>query len=174
MYQANMIDTFYPNRPAILRDVCLYDFVKWYHKGDLDKDGVRQYIRAEKPKIVNHRIYDPNKPEEREAYYYSLLLLFVPFTNEVDLIGEDQTAEEAFNQFLSEYDSMEDHHESLQRMLQAHSKVVAINEARKGEEIPADKDAEEDDEGVKLIGEAEIAMQDIKDLDNNDIDDIGL
>ena len=146
MYQANIIDTFYPNRPAILRDVCLYDCVKWYHKGDLDKDGVRQYIRAEKPKIVNHRIYDPNKPEEREAYYYSLLLLFVPFTNEVDLIGEDQTAEEAFNQFLSEYDSMEDHHESLQRMLQAHSKVVAINETRKGEEIPADKDAEEDDE----------------------------
>ena len=174
MYQANIIDSFYPNRPAILKDVCLYDFVKWYRKGDLDKDGVRQYIRAEKPKIVNHRIYDPNKPDEREAYYYSLLLLFVPFTNEADLISDGQTAEEAFSQFLSEYSSMEDHHEHLQRMLQAQSKVVTINEARKAEEMPAEKDAEEDDEGVKLVGEAEIAMQDVNDLYNIESDDIAL
>ena len=121
-------------------------------------------FRGEKPKIVNHRIYDPNKPDECEAHYYSLLLLFVPFINEAVLVGESQTAEEAFNQFLNEYGSMEDHYESLQRMLKAHSKVVAINESHRGEEILRDKDAQEDDEGVKLVGEAEIAMQNIKDL----------
>ena len=174
MYQANTIDNFYPNCPASLQDVCLYDFVKWYRKGDYDKDGIRQYVIVEKPRVINHRIYDPNKPDECEAYYYSLLLLFVPFTNEADLIGQSQTAEQAFNRFLSEYGSMEEHHECLQRMLQAQSKVVAINEARKGEEVVVAKDAEEDDEGVKLVGEAEMAMQDIKDLDNNEVNDIGL
>ena len=102
--------------------------MKWCRKGDCDKDGVRQYVKFEKPKKVNHRIYDLNKPDECEAYYYSLLLLFVPFTNEADLIGEGQTAEEAINEFLSQYGTM--HHDSLQRMLQAQSKVVAINEVK--------------------------------------------
>ena len=85
LYQANLIDNFYPNRPASLGHVCLYDVVKWYH-------GVimMQKVRAGKPKIPNHRIYDPNKPDEREAYFYSLLLLFVPFTVESQLVGDGQ------------------------------------------------------------------------------------
>ena len=64
LYQANLIDNFYPNQPASLGHVCLYDFVKWYRRGDNDAEGRRQYIRAGKPKIPNHRIYDPNKPDE--------------------------------------------------------------------------------------------------------------
>ena len=32
--------------------------------GDNDAEGRRQYIKAGKPKVVNHRIYDPNKLEE--------------------------------------------------------------------------------------------------------------
>ena len=79
----------------------------------------RQYVRVGKPKIPNHRIYDPNKPNEREAYFYSLLLLFVPITDESQLVGEGKTAEEAFNEHFKDHSSMEDHHESLQRMLQA-------------------------------------------------------
>ena len=105
-YQANLIDDFYPNRPAILKDVCLYDFVKWYRKAGCDKDGTRQYFKLEKPVIPNHRIYDPSKPEEREAYFYSLLLLFVPFTNESDLLPDGQSAEDAFNEFFSKYASI--------------------------------------------------------------------
>ena len=30
---------------------------------ETEKDGERQYVKLEKPKIVNHRIYDPNKPD---------------------------------------------------------------------------------------------------------------
>ena len=96
LYQANLLDNFYPNRPATLHDVCLYDFVKWYHKGDMDAYGQRQYVKLQKPIIPNHRIYDPNNPEQKEAYFYSLLLLFVPFTDESQLVGEGQSAEEAF------------------------------------------------------------------------------
>ena len=64
LYQANLIDNFYPNRPASLGHVYLYDFVKWHRRGDDDAEGRRQYVRAGKPKIPNHRLYDPNKPEE--------------------------------------------------------------------------------------------------------------
>ena len=171
LYQANLIDNFYPNRPASLGHVCLYDFVKWYRRGDNDAEGRRQYVRAGKPKIPNHRIYDPNKPDEREAYFYALLLLFVPFTDESELVGDGQTAEEAFNEHFRDHSSMEYHHESLQKMLQAQAKVRRINEARKEEEVLADKDEVVEEEGVKLVGEAEAAMHDVHDMD---YDTIGL
>ena len=34
LHQANLLDNFYPNWPASLDHVCLYDFVKWYHRGE--------------------------------------------------------------------------------------------------------------------------------------------
>ena len=171
MYETNLLDNFYPNRPASLSEVCLFDFVKWYRRGDNDADGRRQYVRLGKPKIPNHRIYDPNKPDERGAYFYSLLLLFVPFTDESQLAGDGQTAEEAFNEHFLECTSMEDHHKSLQKMLQAQKKVKRINEARKEEEVPEDDDAAAEEEGIKLVGEAEEAMHDVHDMD---CDTIGL
>ena len=94
--------------------MCLYDFVKFYVKTDTDASGNRQYRKLMKPKIVNHKLFDPNKPEQREDYFYTLLLLFVPFTVKSDFIEEGQTAEEAFNQFLGTCESLKDHHESLQ------------------------------------------------------------
>ena len=118
--------------------------------------------------VVNHRIYDPNKLEERDAYFYSLLLLFVPFTDESELVGDGQTAEEAFNDHFKHYSSMEEH-ETLQKMLRVQSKVQRINEARKEDEVSPDKDDAED-EGVKLVGEAEAAMHDVHDMDTDTID----
>ena len=82
-----------------------------------------------------------------------------------------QTAEEAFNEHFRDHSSMEHHHESLQKMLQAQAKVRRINEARKEEEVPADKDEVVEEEGVKLVGEAEAAMHDVHDMD---YDTIGL
>ena len=49
-----------------------------------------------------------------------MLMLFVPFTDESQLVGEGQTAE-AFNEQFSGCTFMESYHESLQRMLQAQS-----------------------------------------------------
>ena len=95
----------------------------------------------------------------------------MPFIDESQLVGEGQTAEEAFNEHFKDYSSMGDHHESLQRMLQAQSKVKRINEARKDEKLPADKDTAVEEEGIKLVGEAEAAMHDVHDMD---YDTIGL
>ena len=55
----------------------------------------------------------------------------MPFTVESNLIEEGQTAEEAFNQFLETCESLKEHHESLQRMLEAQSKIKKIDEAKK-------------------------------------------
>ena len=56
------------------------------------------------------------------------------------------------------------------RMLQEQSKVRRINEARK-DELPPDKDTAVEEEGIKLVGEAEAAMHDVRDMD---YDTIGL
>ena len=135
-------------------------------KSGTDASGNKQYRKLTKPKIVNRKMFDPNKPEQREDYFYTLLLLFVPFTVESELLKEGETAEHAFNQFLETCDSLKDHHESLQRMLEAHSKVKRIDEARKNEEgdfIPEQDN--NDDEGVNLVGEAEAAMHDVRRLE---------
>ena len=158
--------TFIKNQPASLGHVCLCDFVKWYRRVDNDVEGRRQYVRAGKPKLPNHRIYDPNKLDEQEAYFYSLLLLFVPFTDESELVRDGQSAEEAFNEHFRDHSSME-HHESLQKILQSQSKMQRINEVRKEEEVLADEDEAVEKEGVKLIG----AMHDVHDMD---YDTIGL
>ena len=48
--------------------------------------------------------------------------------------------------------------------------IRRINEARKEEEVPADEDAAVEDEGIKIIGEAEAAMHDVHDMDYDTID----
>lgn len=147
--------------------------MRWYRYDHTDKHGVRQYVKLEKLKIPNHKIYDVNKPEEREAYYYSLLLLFVLFTDESDLISEGQTAEEAFREFFSKLDTMEEHHENLQRMLKAQTKVKAINDARQ-EVVPVKDENDLDEDSVKLVGEAQSAMHNVHDMELNNPDTLTL
>ena len=45
IFEANLLDTFYPERPDNMVDVCLYDFVADYTKCGVDKDGKTQYRR---------------------------------------------------------------------------------------------------------------------------------
>jgi len=69
---------------------------------------------------------------------------------------------------------MEEHNENLQRMLKAQTKVKSINDARQ-EEIISEKDENLiDDNGVKLVGEAESAMHDVHDMELNNPDTISL
>ena len=43
IFEPNLVDTFYPERPDEMEDVCLYDFVANYTKSRVDKNGQRQY-----------------------------------------------------------------------------------------------------------------------------------
>ena len=72
------MDTFYPQRPQELEDVCLYDFVADYDWQGLDDQGRRKYRKLMKPRLPNHKFFDPENQSQREDYYYSLVLLFSP------------------------------------------------------------------------------------------------
>jgi len=107
IFEGNIIDDFYPKRPDELENVCLYDFVRWYVLLETDSVGNRKYRKLNKSHLPNHKLYDPSKEDQREDYYYCLLLLFVPFRNESDLLGTHHSAELAFNHFISSSSSME-------------------------------------------------------------------
>ena len=39
IFESNLVDTFYPERPDEMEDVCLYDFVANCTKSGVDKNG---------------------------------------------------------------------------------------------------------------------------------------
>ena len=41
--------------------------------------GVTMTVPRNKRVLVDHIVYNPDKEEQKDSYYYSLLLLFVPF-----------------------------------------------------------------------------------------------
>ena len=43
IFQDNVVDTFYPQRPTSLENVCLYDFVAHYEFQGIDTAGQRVY-----------------------------------------------------------------------------------------------------------------------------------
>ena len=110
IFKDNVIDTFYPRRPRQMENVCLYEFVSQYKRCGVDDDGNIVCCKLTKPVLPNHKIY---REEERESYYYSLLLLFVPFRNEGDLIEEGENAQSAFNRHVNENALMNTHCEKL-------------------------------------------------------------
>ena len=98
IFEDNLIDNFYPQRPQQLEDVCLYDFVA---RQGRDRQGRRIYKKLTKPKFPNHKLFDPENENQREDYYYSLVLLFSPFRDESSLLLENETAEAAFHRLMS-------------------------------------------------------------------------
>ena len=124
----------------------------------------RQYRKLTKPRLPNHRLFDPEKEDQREGYYYSLILLFVPFRDESSLLLENETAEEAFRCLLPADSDCSAYHCRLQKILQAQASIKKINDARQadGEEHKISK---EDDE-PQLMGEARAAMKELFDMEH--------
>ena len=131
IYAPSLIDNFYPTRPRELENVCLYDFVAHYKYDGNDKNGERKYRKLTKPVLPNHKIFNPLKEEERESYYYSLMILFVPFRYEAGLILDGETVEEAFQRHRNDNDSLNMYHDKLQNLLGAEKKWKEIQDARK-------------------------------------------
>ena len=174
IFKQNLVDDHYPKRPKEMEDVCLYDFVANYTKAGVDKHGNTVYHQRQKAILPNHKIYNPSKENEQESYYYSLLLLFVPFRCEADLLQDGENSEKAFNRHLSENKALNLHSEKLQRMLKANEKVQEINEARKAQEQSvAESEPVEEDDGPQVAGEAISAMNDLIDLQHPNTDSSG-
>ena len=106
------------------------------------------FPRLAKPRVPNHPTYDPRKLEQVDGYYYSLVLLFVPFRDENDLLLSNETPEQAFNRYNSE--GLLGHHEKLMKMLEAMTTRQKITEARK--EVDVSKDDGNDNCGPEIVG----------------------
>ena len=105
---------------------------------------------------------------------YALILLFTPFRNEDNLIGETETAEEAFKRLLCANSNLFTHHEKLQNILAANRNVAKIAEAREEEQkIDTHGDNENDNE-LEVTGEAKDTMKDVQDLQGHLTDQFSL
>ena len=169
IYAPSLIDNFYPTRPRELENVCLYDFVTHYKYDGTDINGERKYRKLTKPVLPNHKIFNPLKEEQRESYYYSLMILFVPFRNEAGLILDGETVE-AFQHHRNDNDSLNMHHDKLQKLLGAEKKWKEIQDARKSICLGEAEEAElknRDDNEPQLFGEIMDAVNDIADMNNN-------
>ena len=127
----------------------MYDFVANYNWVGFDKHGNRNYTKRNVPRIPNHKLFDTEKEDEKENYYYSLIFLFVLFRDESSLLLKDETAEQAFHRLLPGNNDCSVHHDNLQRMLNARLHVKDINRARVNKEK-----VKPDDENPELFGEA--------------------
>ena len=80
----------------------------------------------------------------------------------MDLVREGKRAEDAFQQHLEHNNALNVHSDKLQKMLAARENVHRINEARQAEveDVPM-PEANEDDEGPQVAGEATSAMHDV-------------
>ena len=45
-------------------------------------------VNMTKPRLIQHKYYDPAKPED---YFYSLIALFVPYREETSLLLDNET-----------------------------------------------------------------------------------
>ena len=169
IFEDNLIDTFYPQRPSELEDVCLYDFVANYELQGVDKHGKRQYRKLTKPKLPNHKLFDPDNENQREEFFYSLVLLFSPFRDESSLLHDKETAEQAFQWLLS--NKITDYHDKLKTMLAAASNVKKINDARQKD---GEEEKVEEDDDPQLIGEAKTAMTDVLTMNVNSSDKLSV
>ena len=66
IFMEDVIGTHYSKRPNSLDDLYLHDFVANYDRFKKDSDGKRVYRKLTKPRIVSHKLFDPQKEHQRE------------------------------------------------------------------------------------------------------------
>ena len=105
IFQDNVLDTFYPQRPASLEKVCLYDFVANYGIDTAGQRGCTGNLAS--LNSPNHKIFDPENENTRQEYFYSLVLLFSPLRDESSLLQDSETPEHAFRRLLTSQSSID-------------------------------------------------------------------
>ena len=120
--------------------------------------------------LVHYIVYNPSKEDQKDAYYYSLLLLFVAFRKESKLVPEGETPKTAFNVHVASNVAMQECHNKLLKALECCKLVQELNEARpKDPDVPRDCNKEEkrmldEIKGPQVMGRVVDAMQDLRDM----------
>ena len=123
VFVPTLIEDYYPARPDSLNDMCLYDFVKhidWNHKNHKNEKTFRRLQKP--PEVPNHPLFDPERPDQTDDYYYFLVLMFVPFRDEGELLLTDETPEQAFHRHKNESLPIASHHDKLKKCQRPHPK----------------------------------------------------
>ena len=88
--------------------------------------------KLKKARLPNHKLFDCNNESQRDDFYYSMILLFVPFRDESSLLLANETAEEAYDRLqMSSNERCSAHLKKMKTALKLQSKVNVINEAKK-------------------------------------------
>ena len=117
LFQDDLLTNYYPQRPSDLEHLCLHDFVRTYNYYGRDQNGDRNYRKLQKEKLIDHDLFDPENVDQRESYFYSLLLLFLPFRDENKILLPDEKAEEAYKRLLANSQHCSRYHITLQKMI---------------------------------------------------------
>ena len=111
VFEKGIIDR-YPSRPDDLANICYKEFAINYEKfngkitgGNKDRiislknPRLGKMIKRTGPQVV--RSHNPSKAKDPDAYYYSKICLYYPWTEESQILGNFNTLQESF---LSKYD----------------------------------------------------------------------
>uniref|UniRef100_A0A1X7USE9 Uncharacterized protein n=1 Tax=Amphimedon queenslandica TaxID=400682 RepID=A0A1X7USE9_AMPQE len=99
-----LVTHFYPNRAQEHEEYCLYDFVAKLTYEGKDKNGKRIYRPLQKERLPNFIDFDVYKENQRDSFYYAIILLFVPFRNEDELVHDGETVQEAFDRHIVDHE----------------------------------------------------------------------
>ena len=163
-YGEGLVTDFYPKRPPQYEEECLYDFVAKYIYNGKDKNGKRCYRKLQKERLPNFKEFNVHKEDQRDSYYYSIILLFVPFRNEDDLVNDGETVKEAFDRHIVDHERCVEANEKFRKLLKATEKLKKIKDARAANREEENEYNEADDD-PQLMGQIKNAMKDVKDMD---------
>ena len=89
IYFNNLIDDYYPNRPDVLEDVCLFTFAQWFEYTSIQKprslilkNNLGFLHHRTKPKVIKTPLIRTFNEQSIEKLSYQTLMLFVPWREE--------------------------------------------------------------------------------------------
>ena len=155
IYRDEWLTDYYPNRSDRMEGVSYHDFHAYYEYSSQagPRKGGYETLRNEKgfvrkragSKVLNYRAWYPTRSEEqREKYYWTLLLLHVPFRDVAELKFERDSYADAFAEATASHPHLLELDAHAQRMAQlsdtAQEKEEA-NERRDNRLVLEDADA---------------------------------
>uniref|UniRef100_A0A1X7UBQ6 Uncharacterized protein n=1 Tax=Amphimedon queenslandica TaxID=400682 RepID=A0A1X7UBQ6_AMPQE len=159
-YGEGLVTHFYPNRPQKYEEFCLYDFVAKPTYNGKDKNGQQCYRELQKESLPTFKDFDVHKENQRDSFYYAIILLFVPFRNEDELVHDFKTIQEAFDCHIVDNERCLEANEKLRKLLKCRETLKDIQDAR-----AANRECNVEDNNPQLMGQIKDAMNDVRNMD---------
>uniref|UniRef100_A0A1X7USF6 Uncharacterized protein n=1 Tax=Amphimedon queenslandica TaxID=400682 RepID=A0A1X7USF6_AMPQE len=113
-------------------------------------------------RLPNFIDFDVNNKNQRDSFYYDIILLFVPFRNENELVNNGKTVQEAFNRHIVDREMCVGTNEKFRELLKCREKLKDIQDARAAN-TEEENDVEDDDS--QLMEQIKDAMNHMRDMD---------